>query len=212
MTGPLATQVETVLNGKLGELFIARHPRWNEHNVFIDATRVLRDHEAEKIDVLVVADGGQPVAVEAKFRRNAPQLRRQVEGCLGKVVKVNPLPIETGVSVVYPDGLTSGDLEQARLRFAMHQGQPDSTAARWPERDAEWLSGTMDDLADIVELLSLSERMVQEGVRAGSMRLHTGMVECLVLAKKIGGANTAPRRFDNLKHRPRSMLEATLAA
>ncbi|MYC63303.1 MAG: hypothetical protein F4X16_10820 [Caldilineaceae bacterium SB0661_bin_34] len=35
MTGPSATQAETVLNGKLGDLLIARHPRWNEHNVFI---------------------------------------------------------------------------------------------------------------------------------------------------------------------------------
>ncbi len=76
MTGPAAVQAETVLNGKLGELLIARHPRWNEHNVFIDSTRVLRDHEAEKIDVLVVAGGGQLVAVEAKFRRDASQLKR----------------------------------------------------------------------------------------------------------------------------------------
>ena len=180
MTGPSATQAETVLNGKLGELLIARHPRWNEHNVFIDSTQVLRGHEAEKIDVLVVADGGQPVAVEAKFSRNASQLRRQVESRLGKVVKVNSLHIETGVSVVYPDGLTSGGLEQARFQFAVHQSQPDGTAARWPEQDNEWLTGTMDDLADTVELLSLSERMVregetrlEEGVRAGSMRLRT---------------------------------------
>ena len=135
MTGPSATQAETVLNGKLGELLIARHPRWNEHNVFIDSTQVLRGHEAEKIDVLVVADGGQPVAVEAKFSRNASQLRRQVESRLGKVVKVNSLHIETGVSVVYPDGLTSGGLEQARFQFAVHQSQPDGTAARWPEQD-----------------------------------------------------------------------------
>lgn len=180
MTGPSAAQAETVLNGRLGDLLIARHPRWNEHNVFIDSTRVLQDHPAEKIDVLVVSDGGQPVAVEAKFSRNASQLRRQVESRLGKVVKVNSLPIETGVSVVYSDGLTSGGLEQARLRFAVHQGQPDGTATRWPERDDEWLSGTVDDLADTVELLSLSERMVREGesrledgVRVGSTRLRS---------------------------------------
>ena len=48
MNGPSATQAETVLNGKLGELLIARHPRWNEDNVFIDSTQVLRGHEAEK--------------------------------------------------------------------------------------------------------------------------------------------------------------------
>ena len=180
MTGPAATQAETVLNGKLGELLIARHPRWNEHNLFIDSTHVLRDHPAEKIDVLVVSDGGQPVAVEAKFGRNASQLKRQVEARLGKVVRVNSLPIETGVSVVYPDGLTSGGLEPSPLRFAVHQGQPDGTATRWPARDDEWLSGTVDDLADTVELLSLSERMVregesrlEEGVRAGSTRLRS---------------------------------------
>lgn len=131
--------------------------------MFIDSTRVLRDHEAEKIDVLVVSDGGQPVAVEAKFKRNASQLRQQVEEHLGKVVKINSLPIETGVSVVYPHGLTAGGLEQSSLQFAAHQGQTDGTVSRWPEQDDEWLSGTVDDLADTVELLSLSERMVREG-------------------------------------------------
>ena len=192
MTGPAAAQAETVLNGKLGELLIDRHPRWHEHNVFIDSTHVLRDHPAEKIDVLVVSDGGQPVAVEAKFGRNASQLKRQVEARLGKVVGVNSLPIETGVSVVYPDGLTSGGLEQAPLRFAVHQGQPDGTATRWPARDDEWLSGTVDDLADTVELLSLSERMVregesrlEEGVRAGSTRLRS-LAEGTDMEDRIG--------------------------
>ena len=103
-----------------------------------------------------------------------------MEARLGKVVRVNALSIETGMSVVYPDGLTSGRVEQAPLQFAVHQGQPDGTATRWPERDDEWLSGTVDALADTVELLSLSERMVREGetrlkdgVRAGSTRLRT---------------------------------------
>ena len=180
------------LHGELGELLIARHPRWNEHNVFIDATHVLRDHPAEKIDVVVVSDGGQPVAVEATFGRNASQLRRQVEARLGKVVGVNSLPIETGVSVVYPDRLTSGRLEQARLRFAVHQSQPDGAATRWPERDDEWLSGTVDDLADTVELLSLSERLVREGksrledgVRAGSTRLRN-LAEGTDVENRIG--------------------------
>ncbi len=179
MTEPSPAQAETVLNGKLGELLIARHPRWNEGNVFVDATRVLRDHPSEQIDVLVTAGGGQPVAVEAKFRRNASQLQRQVEARLGKVVRVNSLYIETGVSVVYPDGLTAGALEQAPLQFAVHQGQVSGSATRWPALIDKWLSGTVDDLADAIELLSLSERLVgegetrlEEGVRAGSTRLR----------------------------------------
>ena len=163
MTGPSATQAETVLNGKLGELLINRHPRWNEHNVFIDSTHVLRDHPAEKIDVLVAADGGQPVAIEAKFKPNASQLRKQVEGRLGKVVKANGLEIEAAVSVVCPEGLSAGQLERAELSLAIHQAQPDGTATRWPEQDGTWLSGTVDDVADVVEVLTLSERLVQEG-------------------------------------------------
>ena len=71
------------------------------------------------------------MAVEAKFRRNVSQLKRQVEARLGKVGRVNSLPIETGVSVVYPDGLTSGELEQVRLWFAAHQVRKDLDAALW---------------------------------------------------------------------------------
>ena len=102
-----------------------------------------------------------------------------MEARLGKVVKVNSLYIEAGVSVVYPDGLTAGALEQAPLQFAVHQGQVSGSATRWPALIDKWLSGTVDDLADAIELLSLSERLVgegetrlEEGVRAGSTRLR----------------------------------------
>ena len=182
MPSTAPAQAETVLNGKLGELLINRHPRWNEGNVFIDSSRVLRNSEAEKIDVLVAADGGQPVAIEAKFKPNASQLRKQVEGRLGKVVKANGLEIEAAVSVVYPEGLSAGQLERAELSLAIHQARPDGTATRWPEQDGTWLSGTVDDVADVVEVLTLSERLVQEGETRLSEGVQVGskQLQCLV--------------------------------
>ena len=179
----LPPQAETVLNGKLGELLINRHPRWNEGNVFIDSSRVLRNSEAEKIDVLVAADGGQPVAIEAKFKPNASQLRKQVEGRLGKVVKANGLEIEAAVSVVYPEGLSAGQLERAELSLAIHQARPDGTATRWPEQDGTWLSGTVDDVADVVEVLTLSERLVQEGETRLSEGVQVGSKQLSALSE-----------------------------
>ena len=52
------------------------------------------------------------------------------------------------------------------------------------------------------------------GSRDRAFSADTGMAECLVLAKKgeEGMPNSGAIQFDNLAHRPRSILEATLAA
>ena len=67
---------------------------------------------------------------------------------------------------------------------------------------------TLADLYGCVQILSIAATGSQD--RAFSA--DTGMAECLVLAKKSGGHGSKAIRFDNLTHRPRSILEATLVA
>lgn len=156
-------QREEILNAELGRLLIARHPQWTEKNVHIDSTRALRGQSGAKIDVLVDDPGGQPVAVETKFRAGAPALRAQVEERLGCVLEQSGSLIESGVSVVYPDGLYASELEKSVLGYAMHELDEDGSASRWPEGDDEWLQGGIDDVADAIEALSLSGRRIREG-------------------------------------------------
>ena len=158
-------QREEILNAELGKLLIARHPSWDEGNVHIDLTETIRGQSGLKIDVLVENPGGQPVAIETKF--DAPSvgraLQEQVEDRIGLTIDQTGNVIESGISVVYPAGLTGAGVTNAKLRYAVHQLGEDDTVKRWPEVDDEWVEGSVDDLADAVEVVSLSEKKIREG-------------------------------------------------
>ena len=158
-------QREEILNGELGRQLIARHPAWNEKNVHIDSTRTIRGHNDFKIDLLVENPGGQPVAIEAKFdaAKVGATLRSQVDDRIGLTIRGSGSVIEAGISVVYPAGLTGSGLVGASLRYAVHQLGDDGSVKRWPEEDEEWIDGTVDELADAVEVVSLSEKRIREG-------------------------------------------------
>lgn len=166
-------QVEEVLNGELGSLLIARHPLWTERNVHIDSPGVLRRSKS-RIDVLVENPGGQPVAIESKYETAnvGATLRAQMDSRIGLTIKRSGNHIEAGISVVYPADVTKAGLERAALRYAVHQIGEDDNIKRWPERDDEWIEGTVDDLADAVEIVSLSEKRIREGELLLSEGVH----------------------------------------
>ena len=163
----MSQQREEILNGELGRLLIERHPAWHEQNVHIDSTQTIRENPALKIDVLVENPGGQPIAIETKF--DAPYvgnaLQEQIEDRLNLTSDSTGNVIESGVSVVYPDGLKSSRLRhELGLRYAIHQLGENNKPFRWPEHDA-WIQGSIDDLTDAVEVVSLSEKRIRESER-----------------------------------------------
>ena len=115
--------------------------------------------------MLVENPGGQPVAIETKFDASkvGTALREQVEDRIGLTIDQTGSVIESGISVVYPAGLTSSGVAGAKLRYAVHQLGDDDTVKRWPDHDNEWIEGAVDDLADAVEVVSLSEKRIREG-------------------------------------------------
>ena len=158
--------VESTLNTELGRLFIPRHPLWNQDNVHAERTGTLRDHPGRKIDILVENPGGQPVAIETEFQAG-PQVRREAEDRLGMSLRSSGRTIESAISVVLPEDLKHGDpgnLESARLRFATHQLVADSEIPERFPREG-WIDGTVDDLVDTVEVVSLSQRRLSVGAR-----------------------------------------------
>jgi len=133
--------------------------------VHIDSTETIRGQSGLKIDVLVENPGGQPVAIETKFDASkvGTALREQLENRIGLTIDQTGSVIESGISVVYPPGLTGSGVASAELRYAVHQLGEDDTVKRWPEEDDEWIKGSVDDLADAVEVVSLSEKRIREG-------------------------------------------------
>lgn len=167
-SGIMARNIEKTLNVKLGELLIDRHPRWSHENVHAERTKTLHGHPSKQIDVLIENPSAQPVAVETEFAAG-PQVGREAESRLGLELSsrmaINPgMSIESSISVVFPESLRKGDpanLENATLRYATHQYVDDGVPQRWPP-EGQWLKGTVNELADAIEAVSLSQRLIQD--------------------------------------------------
>ena len=115
----------------------------------------------------------QPVAVETEFctRRDG---RERSHWRLGWRLESTGETIESAISAVLPEELKTGSLdaiETCALRYATHHLHADGHHSRWPE--SGYLDGTVDDLADAIEALSLSERKLAEGVRVLEATVRT---------------------------------------
>ncbi len=167
--------IESTWNTELGRLLIPRHPLWNQDNVHAERTGTLRNHPGRKVDVLIENPNGQAVAIETEFHAG-PQVRREAEQRLGMSMESSGRTIESSIPVVLPDSLQHGDpgrLESAPLRYATHQLLANSAAPRrWPHEG--WLTGNIDDLADAIEAVSLSERRLTLGVQTLERAISDG--------------------------------------
>ena len=95
-----------------------------------------------------------------------------------------------------PESLQTGDLEtveSARFRYATHYLDSKGESIRWPP-EREWLEGGVDDLADAIEYLSLSERQLALGTAAleqvvrnaaGLLAEHAGEAPLAEIAKDL---------------------------
>ena len=176
---PQPNEREEVLDAELGRLLRDRHPLWDQTNLHIDATNTIRGHPNWRVDILIESPGVQPVAIEAKFAPSRALLQAQVESRLGETSEQSGATIEAGIAVVYPEDMTSDDLDGASICYAVHQLVEDDQVIRWPEDSDDWIDGTVDDLANTIELVSLSEKLIKEGekvlsngVRDASTRLE----------------------------------------
>ena len=161
----LPKQREEILNGKLGDLLINLHPRWDENNLFVESTGVVRNHPEWKIDLLLV-ERGQPVAIEAKRSEGQVNtLGKEIRDRLGQKVDATGDLIDSGLAVVYPPGASVEKLYSSVFRFAayQHDGQH---VERWPVNETDWATGNVYDLAAAVEIISLSERRLRTGQQA----------------------------------------------
>ena len=168
---PKPKQREEVLNAKLGELLIDRHPLWNESNVHIDSTGTIQGQSALKIDVLVNSPGAQPVAIETKFDAVGVNkaLHKQIRERIGLHMGNSGTVIEAGIVVKWPSRLTAAGIAESRFKYAIYQLATAKRIVRWPKSPSGWLEGGVDDLADAVEIASLSEKRVTESSNALSL-------------------------------------------
>ena len=189
---------EPQANGVLAHALIDRHPLWNHRTVHAERTRVLQGSSGLQVDILIHTPARQPVAVETEFAPAATVENEAIQR-LGRKLESTGETIESAISVVLPEELTTGSLDAiatCRLGYATHHLHADSHHSRWPE--SGFLDGTVDDLADAIEALSLSQRKLEQGVRV----LETTVKACAGLLSQQSTANVQRRLAEELKQSP----------
>ena len=115
-------------------------------------------------DILITATGRAPVVIEAEFMP-AYTAESEAKGRLGLEVAGTGRHIDAAIALRYPEGAAgvndlTAAISEARLSYCVCYA--DDT--RFPE--SGWLEGSVEDLADLVRLVSVPQRAVDEAADA----------------------------------------------
>ena len=162
---------KTQANGELARVLRRRNPDWNAKTVHAEQTQVIYQSTpgsgtgaGMRPDILIDSPYRQPVIVETEFDP-APSVEKDATARLGTTLKSGGAGIEGVLAVILPKSLRTGDLEaieNAPFRYATYSLDSGGIGTRWPT-GREWLDGGVDDLADAIEYLSISERQLAHG-------------------------------------------------
>ena len=198
MSGPRNTEPQA--NYELARALRRRNPDWTDTTVHAERTNVIHQTvsgsgTAKKPDILIAPPRRQPVIVETEFAP-AHTVEQDATARLGSRLHSTGEDIEGVLAVILPESLKTGDLETvegATLRYATHYLDSKGESIRWPPKQ-EWLEGGVDDLADAIEYLSLSERQLALGTEtleqvvrnaAALLAEHAGEVALAQIARDL---------------------------
>ena len=204
----LPRNTEPQANGALARALMKRHPLWDDTSVHAERTRVLQGSSGLQVDILIHTPARQPVAVETEFAPAATVENEAIQR-LGWKLESTGETIESAISVVLPEALTTGSLdtiETCGLRYATHHLHADGHHSRWPE--SGHIDGTADDLADAIEALSLSQRKLEQGVR----KLEATVKACAGLLAQQSTPHVQRRLAEKLKQGPGEQTLRMVAA
>ena len=162
-------QTEPSANVALGGLLqgmLSRSTVLSEH------TQAIAGHAGLQPDVLVITPGAAPVVVEAEFEP-AASVEDDAKARLGLEVASNRRVIEAVIALRYAEHVKEANdlratLSSARLSYCVFTEEADG-ASRFPT--SGWLEGSVEDLADMVRLVSVPQRAVD----AATMAMEQGI-------------------------------------
>ena len=131
--------------------------------VLAENTQTISGSPGLKPDVLITAPGRSPVVLEAEYMP-AATVEQEAKSRLGLEAASNGRIIEAVIALRYPDSIgDSHDLRDAlinsRLSYCIFT-EGAKEVDRFPE--SGWLEGSVEDLADMVRLVSVPQRAVDE--------------------------------------------------
>ena len=195
-------QTEPNVNNALGSLLQDMLPR---SQVRSENTQAISGHSGLRPDIIVTAPGRSPVVVEAEYMP-ARTVEPEAKARLGLEVASNGRIIEAAIALRYPDAISDAHdlraaLSSARLGYCVFT--EDGGESRFPE--SGWLEGAVEDVADMVRLVSVPQRAVeratttlQEGID-GAARLLDELNETrsgvtTAIARLLGMTNVPQTR------------------
>ncbi len=195
-------QTEPSVNNAMGALLEAMLPR---SDVRSENTQAIYGHPGLQPDILITAPGRSPVVIEAEYMP-AASVEAEAKDRLGLETEADGRIIEAAIALRYPDAVgeaqdLSAALSDARLSYCVFT--ENGGATRFP--DSGWLDGSVEDLADIVRLVSVPQHAVdrateilQEGIDGAAKifdeldQIRPGITEAI--ANLLGMANVRQTR------------------
>ena len=196
-------QTEPSVNRALGGLLHGMLPR---SLVQSESTQTISGHAGRRPDIIVTALGRSPVVVEAEYMP-AVTAEAEAKSRLGLELSANGHIIEAAIALRYPDAIGDADdlsaaLSSARLDYCVFT-ESAKDVQRFPE--SGWLDGSVEDLANIVRLVSVPQRVVerastilQAGIDAAAKHLdevnasRSGVT--MEIARRLGMLNVPQTR------------------
>lgn len=129
-------------------------------------TQALVDHPNRKPDILITEAGRAPIIIESEFEP-ARDVETDAWARLGLEVVEGRRTVEAVIALRYPADVADADnlsaaLSDARLSYCVLYAEESET--RFPE--SGWLSGSVTDLADLVRLVSVPQKAVNDAADA----------------------------------------------
>ena len=196
-------QTEPNANNALGNLLQGMLPR---SHVRSENTQAISGHPGLRPDIIIAASGHAPVVIEAEYMP-AHTVEPEARERLGLEVAVNGRAIEAAIALRYPEDVAEASdlrasLSAARLSYCVFT-EDTAGVSRFPE--SGWLEGTVEDVADMVRLVSVPQRAVneaatalQEGIDAAAKLLDdvnaTRQGITLAIARLLGMTNVPQTR------------------
>ena len=153
-------QIESTTNVALAALL---RPMLPGCVVRSELTQTIAGHPGRHPDVLITAAGRSPVVIEAEYEPDNPEADARQR--LGLDISGEIRPVEAAIALRYPENIGTADNPSAALAAArMPHCVLYENGSRFPE--SGWLEGGITDLADLIGLVSVPQRAVDEAAAA----------------------------------------------
>ena len=193
-------QLEPNANNALRDILRRMLPGCDVHS---ETSRVFRDYPGKHPDVLITASDRAPVVIEAEYEP-AAEVERDAADRLAQPISGQSRRVEAAIALKYPGEIAEAyDLQAAISDARLSYSVLYADKTRFPK--SGWLTGSVSDIADLIRLVSIPQREVDDAAQAledgiesadavMSEMVDTAPADISEIAKLLGMANVPQTR------------------